>query len=142
LAEIYGTTTKRLNEQVKRNRDRFPEDFMSQLSDQEFKVLRSQFATAKSFSKARTPPHVFTEHGAVMPASILNTPVAVDSSVQIVRTFIRLRKMLQSHKDLAVKLTALEKKYDAQFKVVFNSIRELMKPVENKNRTKIGLHHD
>lgn len=127
LAELYGVTTKRLNQQVKRNSDRFPNDFMFQLSAEEFAHLRSQFATA-SWGGRRTPPYAFTEHGAVMLASVLNSPRAVQASIEVVRAFIRLRQLLTSHEDLARKLAALEKKYDAQFKVVFDAIRQLMTP--------------
>lgn len=139
LAQIYGTTTKRLNEQVKRNLNRFPEDFMFQLSDQEFRTVRSQFATTKSFSKTRVPPYAFTEHGAVMLASVLSTPIAVNASIQIVRAFVRLREMLLSNKELSRKLSDMERKYDAQFKVVFRSIHELMKPVETKKKGSLGF---
>jgi hypothetical protein len=138
LAELYGVTTKRLNEQVKRNVDRFPPDFMFQLSLQEFTNLRSQIATSR-WGGRRTPPYAFTEHGAVMLASVLNSPIAVHASVEVVRAFVRLRQLLASHQELARKLMALEKKYDAQFKIVFDAIRELMKPPEPKRRD-IGFH--
>ena len=105
LARIYGVTTKRLNEQVKRNRDRFPEDFAFQLSPQECRILRSQFATSSSAHGGRRyRPYVFTEHGALMLASVLNTPVAVHASVRVVRAFVRLREMLGTQKELARKL--------------------------------------
>jgi len=142
LAEIYGTTTKRLNEQVKRNKDRFPPAFMFQLSYQEFADLKSQFATSRSWGGRRKPPNVFTEHGTIMLASIINTPVAIIASVEVVNTYVRLREMLLSHKDLAHKLATLEKKYDAQFKVVFSSIRELMKPVQPRKKRKLGFHSE
>ncbi len=137
LAELYGVSTKRLNQQVKRNSDRFPEDFMFQLSAEEFANLRSQFATA-SWGGRRTPPYAFTEHGAVMLASVLNSPVAVRASIEVVRAFVRLRQMLASHEDLARKLAVLEKKYDAQFKVVFDAIRQLMTPPTPQQR-RIGF---
>jgi len=140
LAELYGVSTKRLNQQVKRNSDRFPEDFMFQLSAEEFANLRSQFATA-SWGGRRTPPYAFTEHGAVMLASVLNSPVAVRASIEVVRAFVRLRQMLASHEDLARKLAVLEKKYDAQFKVVFDAIRQLMTPPTPQQR-RIGFHKD
>ena len=140
LAELYGVTTKRLNEQVKRNRDRFPRDFMFQLTNKEFVRLRSQFATT-SLTKRRTPPYVFTEHGAVMLASVLNSDIAVNASVQVVRVFVRLRRMLESHAALARKLDELEKKYDSQFKIVFEAIRQLMIPPEKEQR-KIGFRAD
>jgi hypothetical protein len=137
-AELYGVTTKRLNEQVRRNVGRFPPDFMFQLSFQEFTNLRSQIATS-SWGGRRTPPYAFTEHGAVMLASVLNSPIAVHASIEVVRAFVRLRQMLASHEELARKLMTLEKKYDAQFKVVFDALRELMKPPEPTRRS-IGFH--
>jgi hypothetical protein len=138
LAELYGVTTKRLNEQVKRNRQRFPSHFMFQLTRREFTDLRSQFATSR-WGGRRTPPYAFTEHGTVMLASVLNSPIAIQASIQIVQAFVRLRQMLASHVELARKLAALEKKYDAQFKVVFDAIRQLMEPPPPKRRS-IGFH--
>jgi hypothetical protein len=133
LAVLYGVTTKRLNEQVNRNRDRFPEDFMFQLSKPEFAILKSQNATS-SWGGRRTPPYAFTEHGVVMLASVLNSPIAVHASLQVVRAFVRLREILSTHKDLARKLNALERKYDSQFAVVFEAIRKLMTPPIPKRR--------
>jgi len=138
LAELYGVTTKRLNEQVKRNRERFPSHFMFQLTMQEFADLRSQIATSR-WGGRRTPPYAFTEHGTVMLASVLNSPIAIQASIEIVQAFVRLRQMLASHVELARKLSALEKKYDAQFKVVFDAIRQLMEPPPPKRRS-IGFH--
>jgi hypothetical protein len=138
LAEIYGVTTKRLIEQVKRNIGRFPEDFMFQLTNQEVTILRSQIATS-SWGGRRYLPYVFTEHGAVMLASVLNSPVAIDASVQVVRAFVKLRQILASHAELARKLNALEKKYDAQFMEVFRAIRELMQPTVQPGKRKIGF---
>ena len=133
LAVLYGVTTKRLNEQVNRNRDRFPEDFMFQLSKPEFAILKSQNATS-SWGGRRTFPYAFTEHGVVMLASVLNSPIAVNASLQVVRAFVRLREILSTHKDLARKLNALERKYDSQFAVVFEAIRKLMTPPIQKKR--------
>jgi hypothetical protein len=138
LADIYGVTTKRLNEQVKRNRQRFPSHFMFQLTTPEFTDLRSQFATSR-WGGRRTLPYAFTEHGAVMLASVLNSPTAIQASIEIVQAFVRLRQMLASHVALARKLTALEKKYDTQFKAVFDAIRQLMEPSSVKRRG-IGFH--
>lgn len=150
LSDLYGVTTKRLNEQVKRNADRFPADFAFQLSSEEWENLkalssegnRSQFATGSQ--KHRDPrflPWVFTEHGAIMAATVLNSKQAVAMSVYVVRTFIRLRQMLATHKDLARKLADMEKKYDSQFKVVFDAIRQLMTPPEKPKR-KIGFQRE
>ncbi|HEY4575396.1 MAG TPA: ORF6N domain-containing protein [Thermoanaerobaculia bacterium] len=139
LAELYGVTTKRLNEQVRRNRDRFPPDFMFQLTEEEFANLRSQNATSSlGWGGRRSPPFVFTEHGAIMAANILSSPQAITASVTVVRAFVRLRQMLASHADLARKLEALEKRYDAQFKQVFAAIRALMEPPEGSPGKRIG----
>ena len=130
LAELYGITTKRLNEGVRRNVDRFPDDFMFQLTEEEYTVLRSQFATSKKGRGGRRfMPYVFTEHGAVMLASVINTPIAVNASIQVVRAFVRLRYFLASRKEFASRFAALEKKYeghDEKFKLVFEAIRRLM----------------
>jgi hypothetical protein len=130
LAAVYHVTTKRLNEQVKRNSARFPEDFMFRLTADEVAELnQSQFATgSQKHRDPRFPPFAFTEHGAVMLASVLNSKVAVEASIQVVRAFVRIRTILSAHKELARKLDDLEKKYDSQFKVVFEAIRQLMKP--------------
>lgn len=136
LAILYGVTTKRLNEQVKRNVDRFPPDFMFQLTPDEWQGLPSQFATTKGGRGGRrTPPYAFTEHGTVMLANVLNNPVAIQASIHVVRAFIRLREMLASHAELAQKLAELEQKYDAQFKVVFDAIRQLMAPPSRTQRS-------
>lgn len=139
LAELYQVETKVLNQAVKRNLERFPADFMFQLTPEETKSLRSQIVTSKKGRGGRRyPPRVFTEHGAVMLASVLNSPVAVQASIQVVRAFIRLRGILAAHKELAHKLEELEKKYDKQFKAVFDAIRQLMEPPEPK-RKRIGF---
>jgi hypothetical protein len=139
LAELYGVTTKRLNEQVRRNAERFPEDFMFQLSSDESESLRSHFATSSlNHGGRRYLPYAFTEHGALMAASVLNTPRAVEVSLYVVRAFVRLRELIASHKDLARKLDELEKKYDGQFHVVFEAIRQLM-ATEDRPRRRIGF---
>jgi len=130
LAELYGVTTTRLNEQVRRNQDRFPKDFAFRLTKPEFANLISQFATSSSsHGGRRKPPLVFTEHGALMAANILKSDRAVEASVQVVRAFVKLRGMLASNVELAHKLDELERKYDQQFKIVFDAIRQLMTPV-------------
>ncbi len=140
LAKLYASSTKRLNEQVKRNRDRFPNDFMFRLSRDEWDCLRSQIATSKmGRGGRRVPPYAFTEHGAIMAANVLNSPRAVQASIQVVRAFIRLRELLASHKELARRLDALEQRYDGQFKVVFDAIRKLMTPSESKV-PRMGFH--
>ena len=141
LAVLYGVTTKRLNEQVRRNAGRFPEDFMFQLTDEETGALRSQFATSnRGRGGRRSRPYVFTEHGAVMLASVLRSETAIQASVYVVRAFVQLREMLASHKDLARKLEDLEKKYDKQFAVVFTAIRQLMEPPPVKPKGRIGFN--
>jgi hypothetical protein len=142
LAGLYGVTTKRLNQQVKRNHERFPADFVFQLNAEEHEALRLQIATLKSGrgEHRKYPPYVFTEHGAIMAASVLNSPRAIQVSVHVVRAFVRLREVLATHKDLARKLEELEKKYDAQFSAVFDAIRQLMAPPPETKKRRIGFH--
>lgn len=141
LAELYGVATKRLTEAVKRNIDRFPEDFMFQLTSDEFTNLRSQFAASSSrgWGGRRYPPYAFTEPGVAMLSSVLNSPRAILVNIEIMRTFVRLRRILASHAQLRRKLAALERKYDAQFKVVFDAIRELMTPSDKPRKSRIGF---
>lgn len=141
LANLYEVPTKRLNEQVRRNRDRFPPDFMFQLTVEELANLRSQFATSSSgWGGRRHPPLAFTEHGAIMAANVLNSPRAIAASVMVVRVFVRLRQILATHADLARKLEELEKRYNTQFHEVFRAIRALMTPlVPDKSRKRIGF---
>jgi len=126
LAALYGVATKRLNEQVKRNQERFPQDFVFQLSWEEAKRSRSQNATLKRGGNVKYRPYAFTEHGAVMAANVLKSNRAIQMSVAVVRAFVRLRRMALSVESLARKLNALESKYDRQFSVVFDAIRKLM----------------
>jgi hypothetical protein len=141
LAVLYGVTTKRLNEQVKRNRNRFPEDFMFQLNEKEKTEVVANCDHLKKLKFSPNLPYAFTEHGTIMLATVLNSPIAVHASIQVVRAFVRLRKMIASNKELARKIEELEKKYDAQFKVVFEAIRELMIPPEPKRRC-IGFRRE
>ncbi|NOT14371.1 MAG: ORF6N domain-containing protein [Methylotenera sp.] len=138
LAELYGVTTKRFNEQVKRNLDRFPPDFMFQLNDAEHSALRSQFATSNNNRGGRRyAPYAFTEHGAIMAATILNSPKAIEMSVFIVRAFVQLREMLSSHKELAAQLEALEHKvgsHDQAIAGLIDAIRQLTTPTDKKKR--------
>jgi len=137
LAELYNITTKVLVQAVKRNLRRFPADFMFQLTNQEVAILRSQFVTS-SWGGRRYVPYAFTEQGVAMLSSVLNSDRAVDVNIQIMRTFVKLREMIASHKDLAKRLDELEKKYDVQFKMVFDAIRQLMTPPEPREK-KIGF---
>lgn len=139
LARLYGVTTKRLNEQVKRNRDRFPEDFMFRLTAEEKAEVVADCDHLQRLKFSPSSPYAFTEHGALMLASVLNSRVAIQTSIQIVRVFIRLREALTSNRHLARKLEALEKKYDAQFKEVFDAIRKLMEPPPGIAKRRIGF---
>jgi len=140
LAELYGVPTKRLNEQVTRNINRFPGDFMFQLGDDEAEVLRSQIATSKEGRGGRRYlPRVFTEHGVAMLSSILRSERAAQVNIAIMRAFVRLRQLLATHEELARKLDAMEHTYDAQFKVVFDVIRKLMEPPPEEPKRPIGF---
>jgi hypothetical protein len=138
LAGLYGVSVKRLNEQIRRNVLRFPPDFMFQLTHQEISILRSQFATSRLWGGRRYLPYAFTEQGVAMLSSVLNSPKAIQVNIQIMRTFVKLRRLMETHADLARKLENLEKKYDGQFKIVFEAIRQLMIPPETKKR-RIGF---
>jgi hypothetical protein len=138
LAKVYGVTTKRLNQQIKRNRVRFPEDFMFQLSAEEKYEVVANCNHLSRLKFSPTLPYAFTEHGAIMAASVLNSERAIETSIFVVRAFVQLRQMLAAHKDLERRLDALEGRYDEQFKVVFDAIRALMKHPE-KPKKKIGF---
>jgi hypothetical protein len=141
LAELYGVTTKALNQGLKRNQDRFPKDFAFRLTKAEYSSLRSQFVTLeKGRGKHRKYlPYVFTEYGALMLANTLKSERAIQASIEIVRTFVRLRELLTTHADLSEKLRKLESKYNEKFSVVFEAIRQLMIPPEPR-RKKIGFN--
>lgn len=141
LAQLYGVETRTLIQAVKRNLERFPFDFMFQLTREEFDALRSQSVISNPEGRGgrRYLPYAFTEQGVAMLSSVLRSRRAVLVNVEIMRAFVRLRQMLASHADLARKLDALEKKYDAQFKVVFDAIRELMTPPGAKRTRTIGF---
>ena len=128
LAELYGVETRALVQAVKRNSERFPKDFMFHLTSKEFGSLRSQIVISKGKGGRRHVPYAFTEHGAIMAANILKSDRAVQASVQVVRAFVKLRQMLASNAELARKLYELEQKYDRQFKIIFDAIRQLMTP--------------
>jgi len=136
LAGLYGVETRVLVQAVKRNIERFPEDFMFQLSSKEADSLRSQIVTLKRGrgQHSKYPPYAFTEQGVAMLSSVLRSQRAIQVNIEIMRAFIRLRQMLATHVELARKLDALEKKYDAQFRQVFQAIRQLMSPPEKKRR--------
>jgi len=132
LAEVYGATTKRLNEQVKRNRARFPPRYMFQLTSREKSEVVANCDHLAKLKFSPVLPFAFTEHGAIMLASVLNSKTAIKASIAVVDAFVRLRELLSTHKDLARELKELEKKYDAQFRVVFDAIRELMEKPATK----------
>ena len=143
LAMIYGVTTKRLNEQLKRNRLRFPADFAFQLTVQEFGTLKSQIATSSSHGGKRKLPWVFTEHGALMLASVLNSAIAVQASVRVVRAFVRLREMVAANAQLAAKLEELERRFDSHDEAIANlfaTLKQLLEPPEAPKRREIGFH--
>src|SRR5262249_37293355 len=164
LAKLYGLTTKRLNEQLRRNRERFPEDFAFQLTVAEVEFLRSQIATSNQRDRLHNParnlvpllrpqnatlnkthggrrylPYAFTEQGVAMLSSVLRSQRAVEVNIAIMRTFVQLRRLMDTNRDLARKIEALEKKYDEQFAEVFAAIKELIAPPEPPRR-RIGFH--
>jgi hypothetical protein len=141
LAELYLVETRALVQAIKRNLERFPADFMFQLSVEEFRDLKSQIVTSTWGGLRRATPYAFTEQSVAMLSSVLRSQRAIQVNIEIMRAFVRLRQMLASHADLARKLEALEEKYDGQFKIVFDAIRELMIPPQPKRR-RIGFSSD
>ncbi len=152
IAELYGVETKRLNEAVKRNIERFPADFMFQLSTEEENLrsqsvtlkrgqssLRSQSATSSSHGGRRTLPYAFTEQGVAMLSSVLRSPRAVEVNIAIMRTFVQLRSLMQSNKLLAEKIEKLEEKYDQNFQIVFDAIKQLIAADDNPSK-ELGFH--
>jgi hypothetical protein len=143
LAALYGVEPRVLIQAVRRNIERFPSDFMFQLSAEETEILKSQNVISSSFGwggSRRATPYAFSEQGVAMLSTVLRSPRAIAVNIEIMRAFVRLRRLLASHADLARKLDSLEKKYDSQFKVVFDAIRQLMQPPENKTKREIGFH--
>jgi hypothetical protein len=142
LARIYGVTTKRLNEQYRRNIKRFPQDFAFQITNQELTILRSQFATSSSHGGLRHLPVVFTEHGALMLGNILNSKTAVEASIRVVRAFVWIREQITANKELSQKLNELESRvgeHDGAITHLFEAIRQLLNP-EEKPQREIGFH--
>jgi len=140
LATLYGVETKALTRAVRRNIERFPSDFMFRLSKEEFEILKRHFGTSSQWGGRRTQPYAFTEQGVAMLSSVLRSKQAVQVNVEIMRTFVKLRAMTADNKALARRLNKLEAKYDKQFAVVFDAIREMMNPTEGKKRP-IGFVH-
>ena len=142
LAVLYGVKTGRLNEQVKRNIKRFPGDFMFQITKEEVLNLKSHFATS-SWGGVRKLPRVFTQEGVAMLSSVLNSERAIMVNIQIMRAFSQFRRLLLTHKDLRRKIEEMEKKYDTQFKVVFDALKKLLEPPPAKEKRIIGFRvHD
>ncbi|HLD36678.1 MAG TPA: ORF6N domain-containing protein [Planctomycetota bacterium] len=139
LAKLYGVAPKVLIQAVKRNIDRFPDDFMFQLTDDEFRNLKSQIVTSSWGGLRRAVPYAFTEQGVAMLSSILNSKRAIQVNIAIMRTFVKLRLIISTHKELAGRLDTLEKKYDGQFRVVFDAIRQLMATPEEPPKPRIGF---
>ena len=148
LARMYQVRTKALVQAVKRNNKRFPEDFMFQLTAEEYSALRSQIVTSTGSTGRRTLPYAFTERGISMLSSVLNSERAIEVNIAIIRAFIRMRQVIAGNKDLERKLNDLERRYDAQFKVVFNSIRQLINATPKNTtaavpkRKRIGFGRD
>lgn len=138
LAIVFGTTTKRINERVRRNLDRFPHDFLFQLTNEEKEWVVANCDHLSKLKYSPVNPYAFTEHGTIMVATLLNTPVAVEASVAVVRAFIKLREILMKDKDLSKRLNDLEAKYDSHFKIVFDAIRKLMQTPQPAKRNRIG----
>lgn len=138
LAELYEVPTKVLLQAVRRNRRRFPPDFAFQLSPKEFNRLRSQFVTSNGRGGRRYRPYAFTEQGVAMLSSVLNSNRSIQVNIAIMRAFVKLREILATHKELVLKLDELEEKYDTQFKVVFDALRQLMQPPQPPKR-RIGF---
>lgn len=141
LAELYEVEVKQLNQAVKRNVERFPADFMFQLSEKEYESLRSQTVTLKSGrgSHRKYLPYAFTEQGVAMLSGVLHSPIAIAVNIEIMRAFVRLRELLASHVELSRRLDELESKYDKNFQVVFDAIRQLMAPPATPPKSRIGF---
>lgn len=140
IADLYDVETKALVQAVKRNKSRFPNDFMFQLSDQEFMALKSQIVTSKGRGGRRTAPYAFTEQGVAMLSSVLRSNRAIEVNIQIMRTFVRLRRLIESHVELADRLIDLEQRHEQKFQLVFDAIKELTKgkPIPKKRRIGFG----
>jgi len=138
LAKLYGVSTKVLNQAVKRNENRFPPDFMYQLTQEELIILKSQIVTS-SWGGVRKLPYIFTDYGIAMLSGVLNSKRAIQVNIQIMRAFIKLREILSTNKELKRKVEAMEKKYDKQFRVVFEAIKSLLEPPSKTQKRKIGF---
>lgn len=144
LAKLFGVPTKRVNEAVRRGKARFPEEFVFLVTPQELAILRSQFATSRTWGGRRTRPYAFTEHGAIMLATVLNSPRAIEASIYVVKAFVRLRELMLAHKDLGSKLQELERKvlaHDHDIQGILSAIQQLMSPPPPTQK-RIGFRRD
>ncbi len=142
LARLYGTSTKRLNQQVNRNKTRFPDDFMFQLNQREKDELVANCDRLKNLKHSSTLPHAFTEHGALMLANVLSSPIAVITSISVVRAFIKMRTFLNTNEELKLKLEQIESvvaTHDGKLKIILEAIREIMAPQQSRNKRPIGI---
>ena len=142
LEELYGVPTKRLNEQVKRNKERFPHDFMFQLTPEEKELLVASCGHLEGLKYSKSLPYVFTEHGSIMAASVLNSARAVEVSVFIVRAFVKLRRVIAEHKELSSRIYKMEKRladHDDQILSMVNLMKQLMKPGHARKKPRIGF---
>ncbi|MBU3925165.1 MAG: ORF6N domain-containing protein [Patescibacteria group bacterium] len=144
LAGLYGVETRALNQAVKRNIERFPEEFMFQLNKQELEIwqllfLRSQIVTLKRGQHIKYAPYVFTEYGVAMLSGVLNSKRAIQVNIQIIKTFIKLKEMIATNRELRIKIEIMEKKYDKSFKIVFDTLRKLFEEKKNNPQKQIGF---
>ena len=139
LAELYSVEVKHLKRQVRRNIDRFPDDFMFEISKDEYKNLRRHFGTLKRGEHSKYLPYAFTEHGILMLSSVLNSKRAIAVNIQIMRTFAQMRQMMLSYKDLKEKIEKMESKYDKQFHIVFQALKQMLEPPPPRKTGKIGF---
>ena len=142
LASLYGVETGQLNRAVRRNKERFPEDFMFQLSHQEFTDLKCQFGISRSWGGRRIPPYAFSEQGVAMLSSVLRSKEAALVNVQIMRAFVKMRETISTHQELSQKIEQLEYrlgKHDDEIVALFEAIKQLMKPIEGRKKRKIGF---
>ena len=141
IAVLYGVETRVINQAVRRNKARFPDDFMFQLTKEDIKILRSQIVILKENQHLKYMPYAFTEHGILMLSSVLNSERAIQANIQIMRAFTKMREMLLSYRDLKEKIENMEQKYDYQFKAVFEAIQQLLEPPD-KPQSKIGFQKE
>lgn len=142
LAKIFQVETRRLKEQVRRNIERFPESFMFELTQEEYKSLRSQFATLKRGGHSKYPPFVFTEHGILMLTSVLNSEIAIKMSVQIIETFVQLRKLANNYEEIMKKIQQMESQYNEQFSEIYTVLQRLLEKPKDPPRKRIGFKTD